>query len=76
MTFKFEDKPFFDPKGNWYIPSTIPFAGELNPKLKPKEWFCWLLDNSLNTPRKAYRNLVGTPTTVWRIRKKLREKGY
>lgn len=74
--FQFGDKPFFDPQGNWYIPNSIPLPGELNPKLKPREWFCWILDNSLNTPKKSYKNLVGTLTTVWRLRKQLREKGY
>lgn len=76
IMFQFQDKPFFDPNKNFYIPASIPFGGELNPKLKPREWWCWILDNSLNSPKGIYRHLVGTPTTVWRIRKSLKIKGY
>ena len=76
MVYSFDRKPYFDKEGNWWIPNEIPFGGELNPSLKPKEWICWLLDISENTPKKAYKNIIGVPVTVWRIREKLRKKGY
>lgn len=76
MAYKFKRKPFFNPDGDWFIPSEVPFGGELNPKLKPREWFCWLLLNSKNVPEIAWKNLVGVSTTIWRTKNKLKDKGY
>ena len=76
MGYVIKRRPFFNNGGDWLIPSEIPFGGQLDPKLKPGEWWCWLLDNSDNVPKDAYRSWVGVPTTVWRIRKKLRKLGY
>ncbi len=74
--YSLKRKPYFDKQGNWFIPSEVPFGSLLEPKLKPREWFCWLLINSKNVPDNAWKNLVGHPTNVWRIKKKLKEKGY
>jgi len=76
MTFQIKTKPFFDPLGNFNIPNDIPFGGQLNPKLTIREWFLWILDNSINVPKNAYQNLVGSKVTIWRLRKKLKLKGY
>ena len=74
--FKFQEKPFFDPQGNWYIPKTTPFGGQLTPELKPTEWLVFLLDNSINVPKDAYKHLIGASSTVWRIRKRLKDQCY
>lgn len=74
--FKFHDKPFFDPQGNWYIPRNIPWGGQLQPQLKPTEWLLWILDNSLNVPKNAYKDILGASASIWRIRQRLKKKGY
>lgn len=68
-------QPFFDKKGNLHLPDKIPFGGELNPTLKPNEWFLWILLNSSNVSKKHYEN-IGSRSTIWRLKKKLNEKGY
>ena len=68
-------KPYFDKKGNWYIPKNIKMGGELNPKLSPREWLVWILLNSKNLP-KNHLDLLGSRATIWRTKKKLVKKGY
>lgn len=76
MGFNFTKRPFFNKYGEWHIPKDIPWGGQLNPKLKPSEYNCWLLLNSDNVPEDAWTNLVGSRVTVWRIKKSLKQKGY
>ena len=74
--YKYMRKGYFDKGGNWHIPNSTKFGGQMNPKLKPREWFYWLLENSTNKPPNIYDILIGSRTTQWRVKKKLVEKGY
>jgi hypothetical protein len=76
MGFNIIERPYFKKNGDWYIPYSIPWGGRLNPKLKPIEWFCWVLLNSENAPAEIWKSLVGSRTTIWRVKKILKEKGY
>ena len=77
MTSKWKKsyKSFFN-KDGWWMTNNIPFGGKLSPKLKPSEWLYWVLLNTENADKETISLVVGSRTTVWRIRKILKEKGY
>jgi uroporphyrinogen-III synthase len=60
----------------WLMSKEIPFGGQLSPKLRPKEWYCWVLLHSKNAPENIWKNLIGHKTTIWRVKKRLEKKGY
>lgn len=78
-------KIFFDPEGNLFFPRNIKFWWELKPPLSLKEW--WFLvfkmaDKSLLSEEKrkrkeeSFKEFFGSKTTIYRIKKSLKEKGY
>ena len=69
---------YFDKQGELHIPASVPFPGGSNPGLKPREWLFLLLvsaENYSGDPKKFLEPL-GSRATLWRVRKKLMEKGY
>ena len=62
--------------GNWYLPNDLKFGGQVSPTLKPREWFYYLLLNSKNVPEKMFENLIGSKSTISRVEKSLKLKGY
>ena len=70
-------KAFFDPDGNLFIRKNIKFGGQLNPKVKPREWFYLIFAGcSGDIPDRVKDNLLGSRVTRWRIKKSLIAKGY
>lgn len=72
-------KPYFDQEGNLFLPTTMKFGGQFNPKLTAREWLVlqWLnTDNKEYAPEGYKERLVGSRTTYWRARKSLKEKGF
>lgn len=78
MKHKLKPQPFFDDEGNLYIPNNLKFGGEMNPPLRPREWFYYVLINTKNIPTNEdyFIKLVGSKSTIWRAKKSLKKKGY
>jgi len=74
--------PYFDEKGNLYLPDDLKFGGEVNPSLNPKEWWFLLLKiaDKSKIKEKKYQELIdiliGSKQTKYRIEKSLKEKKY
>ena len=75
-----KEKPYFDEEENFYIPMSIKPCGEMDPPIKPKEWFYLVLTQSKSISQKRinhYLNILcGSRSTQWRIKKSLKNKGY
>ena len=75
-------KAYFDKEGNLWMSKGIKFGGQLNPKVKPREWQYLLLEACKEKETPAGKvdnfiaNVLGSKVTQWRIKKSLTEKGY
>lgn len=73
---------YFDKEGNLYYPKDIKFGGEVSPSLNPREWFFLVLmiaDKSQISKEKTerlFKHLVGSKSSIYRIKKSLINKGY
>lgn len=73
---------FFNKKGALLLSKGIKFGGELNPKIKPREWFYLLFEackeKNIKTcaGSKLLEKNYGSRTTQWRTKKSLIKKGY
>ncbi|MCK6462844.1 hypothetical protein L6Q79_16050 [bacterium] len=68
-----------------WLKKGIKFGGQMNPKIKPREWFYLLYFGNIesfrkNTPKEKQEQIlqscIGSRATQWRIKKKLIKKGY
>ena len=74
-------QPYFDKQGNFYFPNDIKFGGEVEPALRPNEWWFLVLtiadkEQISEEHQKELFDLVGCKRTLYRIKKSLKEKGY
>lgn len=75
-------KAHFDEDGNLWISKNIKFGGELNPKIKPREWFYLVIESckekefSKSKVNNFIISTLGSRPTQWRTKKSLIKKGY
>lgn len=75
-------KAYFDEDGNLWMYKTLPFGGNLNPKITSREWFYLLFEACKEKPfpQEKVKHFIdsnlGSRSTQWRTKKSLKEKGY
>lgn len=73
---------YWNKRGDLLMARSLPFAGQITPKVKPREWFYLLFDASRDTfDATKHRpdfidKFVGSRATRWRTKKALEAKGF